>query len=227
MEVGEMAEIYGKQEGNKRRAIEEAIWSQYVNRFICFYILRCFWKKYNHAVPELYSILLKSTRNGNNRTLYDRILSDKYFDMAEQAKRMSNITGVSEAYFTGEKQLPCDDIKHDDWSKFIRLRKKKQGERPASEYSAVKREVERQIEVAFRSAPKSKDFAQLDYFAQYKDKQRERTIVDRIADVERAIEDLEKRELGGVSPERLMQYRNALRLHTERVTAICVLLEWK
>ena len=118
-----------KQRKRTERESKEERKNQYEilrNQFILFYTLRHLWKMKKRRVNDLYKILFPSySRTGGNKTLYDRILSLKGDNLLADSKRLAELTGISETYFTGEHKLSGLKVSDDEWKKLLTFGRKK------------------------------------------------------------------------------------------------------
>lgn len=164
----------------------EDIKRYYNNRFILFYTLKWLWKKYKHPVSELYKTVFDSTGKGNNRSLYDKVLKDKYSPLSsDRVKRLEEITGIDQKYFIGEQTIPCSAFIIEEWDKYISLRRKRNGGEKSLDLIHVEAEIIRQLVVAEAETEVTKEFEKLVYFAKHKRRAPEKSIVSDLQEIEK------------------------------------------
>lgn len=121
VEVERMAE----QAGNNKQQARLSEQKRLQNQFILFYTLKELWKLYGNETSGLYKLLFPSNnRAGGNKTKYDNILRLQNVNLLSQSSSLADLTGLIDAYFTGERILFVGQLKQEDWSKFVQLRKK-------------------------------------------------------------------------------------------------------
>lgn len=199
----------------------------YNNRFILFYALRWYWKKYKHPISELHKTLFDSKGTGTNRSLFDRVLRDPHLDMTDRAARLEEITGIDKKYFIGEQVIPCNGFNLDEWDKYIGLRIRERGQEKSLELSALEMELDRQLTVAMKESNQTNDFNKLIYFASHKRREPKKSIANSIQEIEFLMEQLNYNMLASADVSVLERYKSILYKHYERIDALCVLSNWK
>ena len=192
-----------------------------INSFATFYTLRWLWKESKQPVPELYKTL------GCTRSFYDNVLRGVDQDIYPRAKRMSELTGIDEKYFTGKAQLTVGVISDSIWKNYIDLREQNEGNQSKN---AALIKAEGVIAKALRSARKnnsgSEAYRYLVHFAKYRNKWTAKDTQECLEEIERIIQRLKRSELEQVEQTELQRYKEMLRQHYDRVAAILILKDW-
>jgi len=205
---------------------------EYVNTFITFYTLRQLWKEQGHAVSELYSTI------GINRTLYDKILRmDDSVNLHPYLKRLEEITGINQRYFSGEAKLQFYGLTETTWVEFIELRKNRaKGEESSSVRKAQsnkdalrdhREEIGNKILAESKAIKQSEAFRRLAFFAEYKCKRGKENLMTTISQIEHMMESFGRNELSLLELPELESYREAVRQHLGRIEAICIYKKWE
>lgn len=227
VEVERMAE----QTGNNKQQARLSEQKRLQNQFILFYTLKELWKLYGNETSGLYKLLFPSNnRAGGNKTKYDNILRLQNVNLLSQSSSLADLTGLIDAYFTGERILFVGQLKQEDWSKFVQLRKKqgtsnsaKSDELKQIEYK-IKSEIRR---VHIRPDNQTDTLRRLMYFAQYGKKRADKTLQDKFMGIESAINELLPSEFRQADLEVLKAHQERIQKHLQHITAALTMLQWE
>lgn len=201
-----------------------------MNQFILFYTLRYLWKLKDHAVGELYKTLFPSKKGmGGNKTLYDNILRLQvpYKTMVGHSKRLEELTGLSQNYFTGQYELSVNGLINEDWYRFIQLRKKC-GATKNSELKLMEDKIKRGIRLADSNRSSlSEPLKRLIYFAEYGHKKADKTLEDLFREIESKIGECHPNDFEKASLQLLENHQTAIQKHLYHIAAVVTLKKWK
>lgn len=221
-----------KQRNRTERESKEERKNQYEilrNQFILFYTLRHLWKMKKRRVNDLYKILFPSySRIGGNKTLYDRILSLKGDNLLADSKRLAELTGISETYFTGEHKLSGLKVSDDEWKKFIDLRKEKGDSPKSADLVQIEDTIKRAISLTVDDkSNQSEPFKRLLYFAEYGHKRVDKNLIDLFGEIESKISECKPEEFKAVDLELLKEHQKRIQTHLYHIAAVVTLREWE
>lgn len=198
------------------------------NLFILFYTLRHLWKYKKRKIDDLYKELFPSSGyKGGNKTLYDNILRLKDCNMLSRAKRLSELTGISEKYFTGEYKL-ITKVSDEDWQKFIRLKIGRGSNPKGVQLITIENKVKSEINLtADDPSSQSEPFKRLAYFAEYGHKREDKKVDDLFREIESRILECRPYDLEQAQLELLEKHQEAIQTYLRHIAAVVTVRKWK
>ena len=197
-----------------------------VNKFILFYSLKYLWKYYGHSVPELYDTMKIC---GVNKTMFERVLRLDIVDTEKNAKSYRELTGLEADYWMGIEQLKTGTLNRIDWEEFIKAREARSRQRKKGAVSAdtinmlrrLEAKVDRELEDCLCSLDRQHtSFKTIELFARNMRKGQTITISARIDGIISDMENIGKKELMGLSNEKLKEYITKLQRYVKIADAV-------